>query len=83
MLTLLTFPTLHFGPPYMESVGEASSFAGENASDIIVASGDFTQRAKPEQFAAARAFPTVCLQCRWSWFRETTTSRCTGVKNAC
>ena len=57
MLTLLHISDLHFGPPYIEAVGEALlRFAGENASDIIVASGDFTQRAKPEQFAAARAF---------------------------
>lgn len=57
MLTILHISDLHFGPPYLESVGEALlRFAAENASDIIVASGDFTQRAKREQFAAARVF---------------------------
>lgn len=41
----------------MEEVGEALlRFAGEMEADLIVASGDFTQRAKEEQFREARAF---------------------------
>lgn len=57
MLTILHVSDLHFGPPYQEEVGEALlAFAHELGPDVIVASGDFTQRAKPEQFAAARAY---------------------------
>ena len=57
MITLLHVSDLHFGPPYVEKVGEAlQSFAAALAPTAIVASGDFTQRAKPEQFQAARAF---------------------------
>lgn len=57
MLTLLHVSDLHFGPPYHEAAGEALlRFARELDAEVIVASGDFTQRAKPEQFAAAREF---------------------------
>ena len=57
MLTLLHISDLHFGPPYVPAVGEAFlKIAPELKADIIVASGDFTQRAKPQQFADARAF---------------------------
>lgn len=57
MLTILHVSDLHFGPPYQEEVGEALlAFAHELSPDAIVASGDFTQRAKPEQFAAAREY---------------------------
>jgi 3',5'-cyclic AMP phosphodiesterase CpdA len=54
---VLHISDLHFGPPYVPAVGEAllrSAF--ELKPDIIVASGDFTQRARPDQFAAARDF---------------------------
>jgi 3',5'-cyclic AMP phosphodiesterase CpdA len=57
MLTILHVSDLHFGPPFQEQVGEALlRFAHRLEPELIVASGDFTQRAKPEQFAAARAF---------------------------
>lgn len=57
MLTLLHFSDIHFGPPYVPEVGEALlNFARELEPDAIVASGDFTQRAKPEQFREARAY---------------------------
>ena len=57
MLTLLHISDLHFGPPYVPEVGEALlRLAPETKPDIIVASGDFTQRAKAEQFAAARDY---------------------------
>ena len=64
MLTILHVSDLHFGPPYRPEVGEALlAFAHELEPDAIVASGDFTQRARDEQFAAARAYldrlPTV------------------------
>jgi 3',5'-cyclic AMP phosphodiesterase CpdA len=57
MLTILHISDLHFGPPFVEHVGEAVLRAArELPADVIVASGDFTQRAKREQYAAARAF---------------------------
>jgi 3',5'-cyclic AMP phosphodiesterase CpdA len=57
MLTLLHISDLHFGPVYLPAVGEAVlRSAAELQADIVVASGDFTQRAKAPQFAAARAF---------------------------
>lgn len=57
MITCLHVSDLHFGPPYHEGVGEAlQAFAQRLAPQVIVASGDFTQRARAEQFAAARAF---------------------------
>lgn len=57
MLTLLHISDLHFGPPYQEAVGEAlQRFAHGLDPDLIVASGDFTQRAREEQFRAARDY---------------------------
>ncbi len=57
MLNLLHVSDLHFGPPYVPDVGEAVLRAAEELSpDIVVASGDFTQRATQQQFAEARAF---------------------------
>lgn len=57
MLTILHVSDLHFGPPFQEEVGEALlRFAHELKPELIVASGDFTQRAREEQFAASRAF---------------------------
>src|SRR5262249_53743488 len=57
MLTILHISDLHFGPPYLPDVGAAAlRFAAELNADVIAASGDFTQRPKVWQFAAARAF---------------------------
>lgn len=57
MITILHMSDLHFGPPYVPRVGEALLTAADAIQpDLVVASGDFTQRAKPEQFAEARAF---------------------------
>jgi 3',5'-cyclic AMP phosphodiesterase CpdA len=57
MLNILHLSDVHFGPPYVSKVGEAMiARAQEMNPDIIVVSGDFTQRAKREQFAAAREF---------------------------
>jgi 3',5'-cyclic AMP phosphodiesterase CpdA len=56
-LTILHVSDLHFGPPYHPEAGEALlRFAAGTELDAIVASGDFTQRAKVEQFRAAREF---------------------------
>ncbi len=57
MLTILHVSDVHFGPPYHPEAGEAvQRFAAELGPDAIVASGDFTQRAREEQFRAAREF---------------------------
>jgi 3',5'-cyclic AMP phosphodiesterase CpdA len=57
MLTILHISDLHFGPPYVGHVGESVLRAAREVPvDVIVASGDFTQRATREQFAQARAF---------------------------
>ncbi len=57
MSRLLQISDLHFGPPYDPEVGEAVvRLADEVAPDAIVVSGDLTQRARRDQFAAARAF---------------------------
>jgi 3',5'-cyclic AMP phosphodiesterase CpdA len=57
MFTILHISDLHFGPPFVGHVGEAVLRAAhEVPADVVVASGDFTQRAKPEQYAEARAF---------------------------
>lgn len=57
MISILHVSDLHFGPPFHARVGEAvHAFAHRLRPDCIVASGDFTQRAREEQFAAARAF---------------------------
>jgi 3',5'-cyclic AMP phosphodiesterase CpdA len=57
MLKLLHMSDLHFGPPFVSEVGQAvQRAAAQLAPDIIVASGDFTQRAKRAQYAQAREF---------------------------
>lgn len=57
MLTILHISDIHFGPHYLPDVGEALlRTAAAIDPDLIVASGDFTMRARREQFADARAF---------------------------
>lgn len=57
MLSLLHISDLHFGPPYVASVGESlQEMAVALQPDVIVASGDFTQRAKRAQFDEARRY---------------------------
>lgn len=57
MLTLLHISDLHFGPPFLPSVGEALLREAPSLQpDVIIVSGDLTQRAKPEQFLAAKEF---------------------------
>ena len=57
MLTLLHISDLHFGPPFLPHVGEALlRIAPTLAPDVVIASGDFTQRAKRSQFIDAQQF---------------------------
>lgn len=57
MLTILHISDLHFGPPYVPRVGDALLRAARAIEpDLVVASGDFTQRAKPGQFQQAAEY---------------------------
>ncbi len=56
-MKILHVSDLHFGPPYVPRVGDALlRAAGAIDPDLVVASGDFTQRAKPGQFQQAAEF---------------------------
>ncbi|MEQ9406350.1 MAG: metallophosphoesterase [Fuerstiella sp.] len=69
IVRLLHISDLHFGPPYVPEVGNALlRIAPDLNVDAIIASGDFTQRAKADQFEAARSFldrlpdvPRLCV----------------------
>jgi 3',5'-cyclic AMP phosphodiesterase CpdA len=57
VLSILHISDLHFGPPYLPAVGESlQEIVPRLDPDIVVASGDMTQRAKRSQFEAARRF---------------------------
>ena len=57
VITILHASDVHFGPPYNEVAGEAFQAAARAvAPDLIVVSGDFTQRAKVREYQAARAW---------------------------
>jgi 3',5'-cyclic AMP phosphodiesterase CpdA len=57
VIRILHISDLHFGPPYVERVGKALlKTIPDMEPDVIVASGDFTQRATRDQFASARAY---------------------------
>ena len=54
---LLQISDLHFGPPFVERVGEAAlKTAIEMQPHAIVINGDLTQRAKRDQFVAAKRY---------------------------
>ncbi|MGW8266121.1 MAG: metallophosphoesterase family protein [Longimicrobiales bacterium] len=56
-LTLLHASDIHFGKPFDPGAAEAfSRFLQRLSPDLIVLSGDFTQRAKVKEYEAARAF---------------------------
>lgn len=57
MRTLLHLSDVHFGPPHRpELAAGLLALIRERRPDLVVLSGDLTQRAKPAQFRAARAF---------------------------
>ena len=57
VITILHASDVHFGKPYDPTVGEAfQALAREVPADLIVVSGDFTQRAKVHEYAEARAW---------------------------
>jgi 3',5'-cyclic AMP phosphodiesterase CpdA len=54
---LLHISDVHFGPKHLEDRSQAIlALIHRRKPDYVVISGDLTQRAKPEQFAAARRF---------------------------
>lgn len=57
MRTLFHISDVHFGPPHLPEVAEGVlAFIDERRPELVVLSGDLTQRAKPEQFRQARRF---------------------------
>jgi 3',5'-cyclic AMP phosphodiesterase CpdA len=55
--TLLHISDVHFGPKHLGDRATAVlSLVHQRKPDYVVISGDLTQRAKPEQFAAAKRF---------------------------
>ena len=57
MRQILHLSDVHFGPPHREQVSEGvHELARRRRPDLVVISGDLTQRAKPLQFQQARAF---------------------------
>jgi len=55
--SLLHVSDVHFGTPHLAEVANGVlAFAEERRPDVVVVSGDLTQRARPEQFRAARAW---------------------------
>jgi 3',5'-cyclic AMP phosphodiesterase CpdA len=55
-MRLLQLSDTHFGTEQANVVAALTRFAIELKPDVLVLSGDITQRARPPQFAAARAF---------------------------
>lgn len=56
-ISILHISDLHFGKPYLLEVGEAlQRIAPTLEPDVIVVSGDLTQRAKAGEFALAREY---------------------------
>lgn len=57
MATLLHLSDVHFGPPHRRDASDAVLRLAESLDpDLVVISGDLTQRAKPAQFREARAW---------------------------
>lgn len=56
-ISILHISDLHFGPPLVQDVAEAVvNVAGTLSPDVVVVSGDLTQRATRDQFEAAKTF---------------------------
>ncbi len=57
MRRLLHISDVHFGPKHLPEVAAGvESLVAERKPDLVILSGDLTQRAKPRQFRAARAY---------------------------
>lgn len=54
---ILHISDVHFGPPHLQQVSQAVlALIDQRSPDLVVISGDLTQRAKPLQFRQARVF---------------------------
>ena len=63
LLRILQISDLHFGPPFLPDVAEALLRSAYQLDlDVVVVSGDLTQRAKREQFLAARDYLSRLLK---------------------
>lgn len=57
MRKILHISDVHFGPPHLPELADGVlALAESRRPDMVVVSGDLTQRAKPEQFRQAREF---------------------------
>ncbi|MEO8503491.1 MAG: metallophosphoesterase family protein [Acidobacteriota bacterium] len=57
MRNILHISDVHFGPPHLPELSQAVlALAAERRPELVVLSGDLTQRAKPHQFQEARTF---------------------------
>ncbi|KUM44326.1 metallophosphoesterase family protein [Pseudomonas sp. EpS/L25] len=56
MTTLLQISDTHFGTEQPAVVAALEAHVREHGADVLILSGDITQRARREQFAAARTF---------------------------
>jgi 3',5'-cyclic AMP phosphodiesterase CpdA len=55
--TLFHISDVHFGPPHLPRVAQGVlEFVQDRQPELVILSGDLTQRARPEQFQQARAF---------------------------
>lgn len=68
MRRILHVSDVHFGPFFVPAAADAVlRLAADRRPDLVIVSGDLTQRAKPQQFRDARAFvdaipvPTLCV----------------------
>lgn len=56
-MKILQISDLHFGPYFIEKIAQAAlEFAAQCSADVIVITGDLTQRAKVEQFQQAQKY---------------------------
>lgn len=56
-IRILHISDLHFGKPFLQHVADAVVASAEQIQpDVLVVSGDLTQRAKQDEFRAARAY---------------------------
>ena len=56
MSVLLQISDTHFGTEQPQVVEALVALAAQQRPDVVVLSGDITQRARPAQFLAAKAF---------------------------
>lgn len=57
MGSILHISDIHFGPPHLPKVAAGvRALVQDRKPDLVAVSGDLTQRAKPQQFRAARSF---------------------------